>query len=89
METILLSDIREKAELVMKDEESIRRRFLERKKLLEESKYAETKRDLGKKRQRICELEKLIESAYEDKVAGKSLHRIHRKVHGTTAGIEM
>ena len=71
MEAILLSDIREKAELVMKDEESIRRRFLERKKLLEESKYAETKRDLGKKRQRICELEKLIESAYEDKVAGK------------------
>ena len=71
MEAILLSDIREKAELVMKDEESIRRRFLERKKLLEESKYAETKRNLGKKKQRICELEKLIESAYEDKVAGK------------------
>lgn len=71
LEIILLSDIREKAELVIKDEDGLRKRFLERQKLLEESRYTETKRELGKKKRRIGELEKLIESAYEDKVTGK------------------
>ena len=71
LETILLADIREKAGAVMRDENGIRKRFLEHAKLLEESRYAEIKRELTRKKRRIDELEKLIGSVYEDKVAGK------------------
>lgn len=71
MEMILLADIREKAKLVLDDETEIRRRFAEHNRILEESRYAEAKRELADKKNRILALEKLIEAAYEDKVIGK------------------
>ncbi|MCM1360217.1 MAG: recombinase family protein [Corallococcus sp.] len=71
IEVILLADIREKAKLVLDDEAEIRRKFAERNRMLEESRYAEAKRELADKKKRVAALEKLIEAAYEDKVIGK------------------
>lgn len=68
---VVLADIRSMAELVMKDEEKARRRFLAQKAQVNERQTAEEKRRLKDGKYRLEELQKLIPSIYEDKVLGK------------------
>ena len=68
---IVLQDIRSKAKLVLDDEEKARAEFLNRKaKITMEQSRAETKR-LHIAEKRLEELNRLLQSVYEDKVFGK------------------
>ncbi len=68
---IVLRDIRSKAKLVLDDEEKARAEFLKRKaKISMEQSRAETKR-LNIAEKRLDELNRLLQSIYEDKVFGK------------------
>ena len=68
---IVLQDIRSKAKLVICDEEKARSEFLKRKaKISMEQHRAETKR-LNIAEKRLDELNRLLQSVYEDKVFGK------------------
>lgn len=71
LEEVVLRDIREKASLVLNDEKQARIDFLKRKEQITSSKNASDKRELKNKTKRFEELEKLIQSVYEDKVSGK------------------
>lgn len=68
---VVLADIRSMAELVVKDEEKARRRFLAQKAQVNERQTAEEKKRLNDGKYRLEELQKLIPSIYEDKVLGK------------------
>ncbi len=71
IDEIVLQDIRSKAKLVLEDEEKARSEFLKRKaKITMEQSRAETKR-LSIAEKRLDELNRLLQSVYEDKVFGK------------------
>lgn len=71
IEEIVLNDIRSKASFVMTDEKKARADFLKRKEQITSAKYNADKKALKTKQRRYDELEKLIQSVYEDKVMGK------------------
>lgn len=71
IEEIVLNDIRSKASLVMTNEKQARADFLKRKEQITSAKYNADKKALKSKQRRYDELEKLIQSVYEDKVMGK------------------
>ncbi|MGN0576976.1 MAG: recombinase family protein [Ruminococcus sp.] len=71
MERIVLEDIRSMASLVVKDEDSARKKFLAHKAKNHEEKYAVDTKKLTEGRFRLQELDTLIQNIYEDKVLGK------------------
>lgn len=68
MQSIVVADIREHAELVLRDEEQAREDFLRRKEAQSDRQTAEDKRCYDKAKKRLNELELFIQSTYEDKV---------------------
>ena len=73
---IVLSDIKEKAKEVTIDEENIRRQFIERSALCSEREKKTSERELQNKKTRLSDLDKLIETAYEDRMKGKLAEEI-------------
>lgn len=71
MERIVLEDIRSMASLVVKDEDSARKKFLAHKAKNHEEKYAVDTKKLTEGRYRLQELDTLIQNIYEDKVLSK------------------
>lgn len=71
IEEIVLEDIKSKAKLVLENEEQVRNDFLRKQeKDFNEQKFNDNKK-LKSNTQRISDIEKLIRSTYEDKVANK------------------
>ena len=71
LQGIVLNDIRAKASLVIDDERREREEFMRRKQQSESVKVGAEKKRLLADKKRLTELEKLIQSVYEDKVSGK------------------
>lgn len=71
MQEIVLNDIRAKANLVIDDERREREEFMRRKQQSASVKVGAEKKRLLADKKRLAELEKLIQSVYEDKVSGK------------------
>ena len=76
LEKLILRDIAEKAEKILGHETEFRRRYLERQAYLADKNQTETRKELKKAEKRLNELDKLIETAFEEKVKGK----IHESV---------
>lgn len=71
LEQIVLNDVREKAQKIVADETEFRRKYLEHMAKLANKNQADVKKELHKSEKRLAELDKLIESAFEEKVMGK------------------
>lgn len=71
LEQIVLNDVKDKAAKIVADEAEFRRKYLEHTATLANKNQADVKKELSKSEQRLAELDKLIESAFEEKVAGK------------------
>lgn len=71
MQEIVLNDIRAKAILVIDDERREREELMRRKQQSASVKVGAEKKRLLADKKRFAELEKLIQSVYEDKVSGK------------------
>ncbi len=71
LEQIVLNDVKDKAAKIVADEIEFRRRYLEHTATLANKNQADVNKELRKGEQRLLELDKLIESAFEEKVAGK------------------
>lgn len=71
LDSIVLEDIRSRMRLVIADEDKEHREYLKRKEQLTSEKYNADKKKLRQCQKRLAELDKLIQAAYEDKVAGK------------------
>jgi len=71
LEKIILDDITEKAARIVGHEAEFKRRYLEQQSAVADKNQAEVKKELRKAEKRATELDKLIESAFEEKVAGK------------------
>ena len=69
--TLVLMDIRSKAQLVIEDEKQAREDFLKRKERLSSAEKASDKKKLQTVQSRLLELDRLIVSVYEDKVLKK------------------
>ena len=76
LEKLILRDIAEKAEKILGHETEFKRRYLERQASLADKNQTETRKELKKAEKRLNELDKLIETAFEEKVKGK----IHESV---------
>lgn len=71
MQSLIISDIKMRAKLVVENEETAREYFMAQKEQYNSEQFeADTKR-LNNANKRLAELEKLIPSIYEDKVVGK------------------
>ena len=68
---VVLTDIRSKAILAQKNREALKERILAMKKTSNEEKTSLLKTELTANDERLAELEKLIQAAYEDKVMGR------------------
>lgn len=68
MQSIVIADIREHAELVLRDESGARKAFLQRKEAQSNLQSSEEKQRYEKIQKRLSELDLLIQSTYEDKV---------------------
>ena len=71
LEAVILDDIRTMAQRIVLDEEEIRNDFIKHNAELADASIKKTKKDLKLKQKRVEELDKLIQSIYEDKVKGK------------------
>lgn len=71
LEEIVLGDIRDMAQRITLDEETVRKEFMQRNVELEEKAMRSARKELQSKRKRTEELSRLIQAAYEDKVLGK------------------
>ena len=71
LEAVILDDIRTMAQRIVLDEEEIRNDFIKHNAELVDASIKKTKKDLKLKQKRVEELDKLIQSIYEDKVKGK------------------
>ena len=71
IEQIILDDIRSMMQLVEEDEAKARRLFLARKQRQESQQTSSDKEKLRKAKERIAELDGLMQSVYEDKVSGE------------------
>jgi len=71
MQSLIISDIKMRVKLVVENEETARAYFMAQKEQYNSEQFeADTKR-LNNANKRLAELEKLIQSIYEDKVVGK------------------
>ena len=68
---VVLADIRSKAQLVIKNEKQAREEFLRHKEKISSSQRTADKRKVKQIETRLTELDRLIQSTYEDKVLGK------------------
>ena len=68
---IVLMDIRSKAQLVIEDEKQAREKFLKKKEKISAEKTAVNKKQLSAGKKRLAELERLIQTVYEDKVLNR------------------
>lgn len=68
---IVLMDIRSKAKLVIENEKQARENFLKAKEKLSAGKTAASKKKLSDGKKRLAELERLLQSVYEDKVLNR------------------
>ena len=71
LEQLVLNDVKDTAARIIADEAEFKRRYLEHTAKLANENQADVKKELQKAERRIAELDKLIESAFEEKVAGK------------------
>lgn len=71
LEEIILKDIADKAERIVGHEADFRRKYMEHNAALADRKQSDVKKEIRKSEKRIAELDKLIEAAFEEKVAGK------------------
>lgn len=71
LEEIILDDIREMAQRIVLDEETIKKEYLRQNAELADKAVKATKKELQIKRKRIEELSRLMQVAYEDRVNGK------------------
>ena len=71
LEKIILDDIREMAQRIVLDEKTIREEFIRHNAEVQEKSIKATKKELQGKRNRIEELSRLMQVAYEDRVRGK------------------
>ncbi len=71
LDNLVLNDIRSKAKLVIEDEERERREFLRRKDKITEDKLKADRKKYDNGKKRLEELDRLIQSLYEDKVVGR------------------
>ena len=71
LEQIILNDVKDKAQKIVADEEDFRRKYLKHTAAFADKNQSDVKKELHKDEKRIAELDKLIESAFEEKVAGK------------------
>lgn len=71
IEEIVLNDIRSMMQLVEEDEAKARKQFLARKQKQESQQISSDKEKLRKAKERIAELDGLMQSVYEDKVSGE------------------
>ena len=71
LDQIVLNDVKDKAAKIVADEAEFRRKYLEHTATLANKNQADVNKELRKDEKRLLELDKLIESAFEEKVAGK------------------
>ena len=71
LEKIVLDDIREMAQRIVLDEKTIREEFIRHNAEVQEKSIKATKKELQGKRNRIEELSRLMQLAYEDRLKGK------------------
>jgi len=71
LEQIVLNDVKDNAAKIVADETEFRRKYLEHTASLANKNQADVRKELLKTKKRLAELDKLIESAFEEKVAGK------------------
>lgn len=71
IEQIVLNDIRSMMQYVEEDEDKARKMFLARKQQQESKQISSDKEKLHKAKERIAELDSLMQSVYEDKVSGE------------------
>ena len=71
LEKLIMQDIAEKAEKILGHEAEFKRKYLERQASLADKNQAEVRKELKKAEKRTKELDKLVETAFEEKVSGK------------------
>lgn len=71
IEQIVLNDIRSMMQYVEEDEDKARKMFLARKQQQESKQISSDKEKFRKAKERIAELDSLMQSVYEDKVSGE------------------
>ncbi len=71
LEDIILGDIREMAQRIVLDEDSIRENFIRYNEELAAKSVKEAKKELQDKKKRIEELSRLMQIAYEDRMRGR------------------
>ena len=71
LEQIVRNDVAAKAEMIIGHEAEFKQRYLEQQATLADRNQADVKKDLKRAEKRLSELDKLIEAAFEEKVAGK------------------
>lgn len=71
LEQIVKNDVAEKAKRIIGREAEFKRQYLQRQAALADRNQADVKKDLKRAEKRLTELDKLIEAAFEEKVAGK------------------
>lgn len=71
LEKIIMQDVAEKAEKILGHESEFKRRYLERQASLADKNQAEVRKELKRTEKREKELDKLVETAFEEKVSGK------------------
>jgi len=71
LEKIILDDITEKAAKIVGHEAEFKRRYLEQQATIADKNQSDVKKELHKAERRAAELDKLITSAFEEKVVGK------------------
>ena len=71
LEKIILDDIREMAQRIVLDEKAIREEFIRHNAEVQEKSIKAAKKELQGKRNRIEELSRLMQLAYEDRLKGK------------------
>ena len=71
LEKIIMQDVAEKAEKILGHESEFKNRYLERQASLADKNQAEVRKELKRAEKREKELDKLVETAFEEKVSGK------------------
>ncbi|HIR22314.1 MAG TPA: DUF4368 domain-containing protein, partial [Candidatus Scatosoma pullicola] len=71
LEKIILDDIREMAQRIVLDEKAIREEFIRHNAEVQEKSIKAAKKELQGKRNRVEELSRLMQLAYEDRLKGK------------------
>lgn len=71
LEQIVRNDVAAKAEMIIGHEAEFKQPYLQQQATLADANQADVKKELKRAEKRLIELDKLIEAAFEEKVAGK------------------